>query len=284
MGKMSEPIYITKVEKREPHYRLGITLQLPLFDKGQYQWFREKYGSTQFTIPKLRSAGEKLFYELCQAIEQRDEPLIGKILPELTRHCIKPHDEKLEVEKWGDMALQLPGDWGPLGEKKRRLKEMITQRSSGRALEAMCGFHSYFATSKNITEVIALDFCEEALERYEYPERTRILFDLERVVQGDKLDFFKDSSFRTIGVFFGIDYLTDPVPIHGEFYRILSDDGKLLVVGGTTQGYKDMLKRMFRPVDCAKSMESAGFLTKIEHLPLKTATELGEYYLVEGRK
>ena len=280
---MSEPVYITKIAKRERQYLGGITLELP-YGK-EYDWFRDKYKKTGFTISKLRSGGAELFYKLCQAIQTIDECNISKLLPELERHCIKHHDEKTDAEKWGDMAVQLPGDWGPLTEKnKKKLKEIITKKVYGRVLEAMCGFNSYFGKSDEITEVVALDFCEEALERYEYSQRNRILYDLERVVKGEKMDFFGDSSFQTIGVFFGIDYLTDTVLVHREFHRILSNNGKLLVVDGTTQGYRDMLKRVFSPEDCSRSMKSAGFSTKIEHLPLKTEFETGEYYIVEGKK
>jgi ubiquinone/menaquinone biosynthesis C-methylase UbiE len=178
----------------------------------------------------------------------------------------------------------MPGDWGPVGANKAKLKEIVTRRASGRVLEAMCGFNSYFGESVGIREVVALDFCREALERYEYPQRVRILYDLERVANGEKLDFFGDSSFQTVGVFFAVGYLTDPVPVHKEFHRLLAEDGRLLVVGGTAQGYTDILKRRFKPKECAKAMHEAGFTTKTKKLPLKTSTELGEYYLVEGTK
>ena len=279
---MSEPVYITKIAKRERQYPGGITLELP-YGK-EYDWFRQQYKKTGFTIPKLRSRGAELFYKLCQAIKTRDECNVSKLLPELEGHCTKHHDEKTDMEKWSDMAVQLPGDWGPHGENKKKLKGIITKKAYGRVLEAMCGFNSYFGKSDEITEVAALDFCEEALKCYEYSQRNRILYDLERVVNAEKIDFFEDSSFQTMGVFFGIDYLTDVVSVYREFYRILSNDGKLLVVDGTTQGYRDMLKRMFNPEDCFNSMKSAGFSAKIEHLPLKTEFETGEYYIVEGKK
>ena len=279
---MAESVYITKIAKREFQYRGGITLEIPYFDNGQNEWYKEHYKKTKFTLPDIKHEG--LYYQLCLAIKQKDKSAIDKILPELENHCIKSHDQKTDVEKWADMAVQLPGDWGPVGKNKNRLKDIITNRSYGRVLEAMCGFNSYFGESDRISEVVVSDFCEEALERYNYPERTRILYDLERVVNGEGMNFFGDSSFQTIGVFFAIDYLTNPIPVHKEFYRILSKNGQLLIAGGTTQGYRDMLKRMFDPEDCSKSMKSAGFSTKTEHLSLKTKFEFGEYYLVEGRK
>lgn len=98
------------------------------------------------------------------------------------------------------------------------------------------------------------------------------------------MHFFPDQSFDTVGVFFGIDYLTDTVPVLKEFHRILSPEGQAIIVGGTTQGYADLIKRFFNPDVCSESMKSARFSTKVEHLPLKVETELGEYFLIEGKK
>ena len=281
---MVDPIYVTKVAKREPQYPSGITFTIPFFDYEDYEWFKETYKKTKFTFPTYHSEGIGLFYKLVQAVQQRDEPTIEEMLSKLENYTVKNYDEMTEVEKWAHTALQLPGDWGPVGENKKKLKEIITARASGRVLEAMCGFNSYFGESDKITEVVALDFCREALERYEYPERTRILYDLERVVNGEKMDFFEDGSFQTVGVFFGLDYLTNPIPVCKEFYRILSDGGKLLVVDGTMQGYADIKKRPFDPDVCSSTMRLAGFSTSIERLPVRVEGELGEYYLIEGKK
>jgi len=281
---MQEPVYVTKVAKRESQFRGGISMPLPYSSLEDYEWWCKNYENKSFTFPKINPSALNLFNKLSKAVQEKNKLEIDKLLPQIEKFCIKSYEEKTEAEKWGDMAVQLPEDWGPIGENKKKLEEMITERSFGRVLEAMCGFRSYIGSSSKITEVIALDFCEEALERYDHLERKRILYDLERVVKGERMEFFKDNSFQNIGVFFAINYLTDPVPVHREFHRILSDGGQLLIVGGTAQGYGDLLKRAFNPQDCSKAMKSAGFSTKIEYLPLKTEHELGEYYLVEGRK
>ncbi len=281
---MTNPVYVTKIAERTPQYRGGITYSLDPFDTASEEWLKAITERKSFTFPGGRSKGEQLYFSLREATRQRDKPSAVGILAEMEKYLIKSHDEKTEVEKWGDMAVQLPGDWGPVGENKGKLKRTVTRRAHGRVLEAMCGFKSYLGDSPKITEVVALDFCEECLERYDYPQRVRILYDLERVVKGEKMDFFEDSSFQTVGVFFGVGYLTDPVPVHKEFNRILSSDGKLLIVGGTTQGYDDLLKRYFKPDVCSNAMKAAGFSTSVRRLPLKTDSEFGEYYLVEGRK
>lgn len=279
---MQNPVYVTKIAERVPQFRGGIEMRP--YSLEDYEWWSKNYGDKSFTFSKLNSSTSNLFNKLSRAVKDRNRLEVDKLIPQVEKLCIKSYEEKTEAEKWGDMAVQLPGDWGPIGENKKKLKEMITERSFGRVLEAMCGFRSYFDNSSKITEVVALDFCEEALERHDYPERKRILYDLERVVKGEKIGFFEDKSFQTIGVFFAIDYLTDTIPVYKEFHRILSDDSQLLIVGGTTQGYPDLLKRQFIPADCSSAMRAVGFSPKIKHLPLKAEHESGEYYLVEGEK
>jgi len=280
---MQEPFYVTKVAEREPQFHGGITMTP--YSLENYEWWSRNYGNKSFTFPKMDLNVRTLFSELSKAVNERDKLTVDILIPQIEKLCVKSYAEKTEVEKWGYMSVQLPGDWGPVTEnRKKELKKTLTRQSFGIVLEAMCGFRSYIDESPQITEVVALDFCEEALERYDYPKRKRILYDLESVVKGERIEFFGDKSFQTVTVCFAIDYLTNPVPVHREFHRILSDDGRLLIVGGTTQGYPDLLKRNFNPEDCSKAMKTAEFSTKIEHLPLKTEFELGEYYLVEGKK
>ena len=284
---MSIPVYVTEVSEREPQFRGGIEMQIPLWsdiDNETSEWWANTYGIRILTFPTFRSEGRYLFDDLCIAIQKRDEEAINRLIPEIEKYTIKNHMDKTEPEKWGDMAIQLPDDWGPQGDNKLTLKQMMTNLAYGRIMEPMCGFRSYFGESDRITEVVALDFCEEALERYDYPERKRILYDLERIVKGEKMDFFEDGTFDTIGVFFAIDYITEPIPVKKEFYRLLSADGQLLIVGGTTQGYSDILKRNFDPEECSAYMNDAGFVTKVTELPLKEETDVGSYFLVEGRK
>ncbi len=287
---MTEPIYVTGIKERkwECPWR---ALRLPVFEQKpenldeQLEWSKRHWWRFNYNIHKdnLEKA-KRLAKQLWDLGPNPDPKIEQEIIEELKRVEVKKYENMSDVERWEHMAIQMPGDWGPIGEKKKELKEIITEKAHGRVLEAMCGFNSYFGESKKITEIIALDFCRKALERYQYPERTRILYNLENVAKGEKMDFFEDSSFETIGVFFGINYLTNPLSVCREFYRILSNKGGLLIVGGTTQGYRDILKRMFKPKECSNVVKSAGFSTEIVHLPLKTDREFGEYYLVGGMK
>ncbi len=155
-------------------------------------------------------------------------------------------DKKSEIKKWAKHAIVYGREY--FGNERRNLRKLITERSNGRVLEAMSGCSSHFDNSDNIKEVIALDYCKEALDRYEFPERTRVIFDLEGVSKGKKL-CFDDASFQTIGVSLGIQYISDDslFPLLKEFHRILSDNGKLLIFGKPDTNYEKMAKRKFIP-------------------------------------
>jgi SAM-dependent methyltransferase len=288
---MSEPVYVKRVRKREsdfPWRYVGFSIfePKPKDFTEELKWEEKYRWAFTFAVHrKDKEEAKELAIQLHNAkinpLPELDHPVINR----LKEIRVKTDDEQIPVEKWGNAAIQMPEDWGPQGEdRKSQLKQVLTSVANGRVLEAMCGFNSYIGTSDKITEVVALDFCREALERYSNPERKRILYDLERVVKGEKIDFFEDASFRTISVCFAIDYLTDPVQVYKEFYRILSKGGQLLIVGGTTQGYVNLLKKYFDPKNCANTVKTAGFSVKTKHLPLETKFELGKYYLVKGLK
>lgn len=290
---MTDPIYVTEVADREPKYMGGLTVPLPLFDSslihnGTYEWWKQFNEKTSFTFKSkcfYNSNGGKLFNELGLAIEKIDSNQVKEILPKMKKYCQPDFDDLEKVDKWSQMSIQMPGDWGPSPKKKDELKQLITSISAGTVLEAMCGFTSLFENSKKIKDVIALDYCREGLLRYDYPNRKRILYDLDKISNGEKINFFDDNCFDTIGVFFGIDYLKKPAHVHKEFNRILKKNGRLLVVGGTEDGYKDMLKRYFDPAITSSEMESAGFKTTVTQMKsLKRDSQNGEYYLVEGIK
>lgn len=287
MSERPKPTTITTRRERKPTYdHVGIFISVheyPLFSPEDEEWWSSVYPRDSFTFKKLRD-GENLVYRLAEAIKKREREGALVIVEEIEARCMKNFDEKPSAERWAHMALQLPGDWGPIGEKRERLKGIITPLAKGRVLEAMCGFSSYFGDSASVDEVIALDYCREALELYQYPERTRILFDLEQVVQDEMLPF-DENSFQTVGVFFGEGYLSNRVAVYREFHRILSPGGILLVAGGTTHGYENMLRAWFYPARVSREMGTAGFTTRINHLrALKTKFEAGDYYLIQGVK
>lgn len=283
---MEKPIFVTEVADRKPQFRGGMMVTLELWeDEGADEWWNQFGEKSSFTFKPgcyFGKEGGRLFYLLNEAIKKRDPEGVRSILPELRTHCQTNYEDLEPAQKWAHAAVQMPGDIG--GPRKNEVRDIITAEARGRVLETMCGFNSYFADTPNITEVVVLDFCREMLERYAHPKRTRILYDLERVVMGEKLDFFKDGNFQTIGCW-GSNYLSDQRPVFAEFNRVLSRGGRLLILESTSEGYSDLIKRYFDPEECARSMRESDFNVEIRPLPkLKTEFELGEYYLVVGVK
>jgi SAM-dependent methyltransferase len=288
---MKEPVYVTEVISGDtPHPTRHIMIPLdepPKTFEERVEWQLKNRQLIEYSVkkedaPEARGLTVRLF-EAKQRGDRGQEDAIVKSLLELR---VKDQGEMSDQEKWDSRAIQKPGDWGPASwEKKDELKELITQHCRGRVLEPMCGFRSYVLNSPDISEVVALDFSRKALERYDHPERKRILYNLEDVVNGDRMEFFEDKTFNAISANFAIDYLTNPVPVHEEFYRILANDGQVLVVDGPGQGYVDIKKRIFDPKVCAKHMQAAGFATFIEPLPaIKLPHECEGYFLVQGKK
>jgi len=285
---MKEPVYVTEIVKTESsfplrHVALPIEPAPTSFD-GYTKWQAKNSWKIEYSVDRSNLQEAKELAARLFEIKSGDEE--DKIIKRLLELKAKPWKEKTDLEKWAHMALQKPEDWGPASwAKKAELKSLITELCFGRVLESMCGFRTCVGDSPKIKEVVALDFCGEALKRYDRPERKRILYNLEDIIKGDKMEFFEDKTFHTVTASFGIDYLTDPVPVHKEFYRILSDDGQLLVVDGPGQGYVDIKKRKFNPQVCAKFMEAAGFSATVQPLPtIKLDFEPQGYFLVRGEK
>jgi hypothetical protein len=281
---MEQPEYVTEVADKRRQHPGGLRVDLCFFnDTGAIEWYRQFSRKASFTFRHgnyFNKGGSHLYSQLTEAIKKRDSKSVKTLLPKIRALCQRNYDDLKPVEKWAHSAVQLPEDIG--GPRKGEIRKYLTARASGRVLETMCGFNSYFSDSPNIAEVVALDFCKEMLERYAYPERTRILYDLERIVKGKGMDFFADGSFQTIGCW-GSNYLSRQTPVFAEFGRILGDDGKLLILENTSEGYSDLVKRYFDPEECAKNMQEAGFRVQIIPLPwIKLEWEYGDYFLVEG--
>lgn len=203
MGEKVTPEYVTDVADRKPLLRSRFIFGMWSGDEDgvSIDYWHQFSPRDEFTFRKWRE-GYFLLQQVRAGIRDRDESAVSGILKQIEALRLPFDDEKTPDKIWGDMAVQLPGDWGPDYPYRAELKTQITQKAGPRVLEAMCGFNSYFSPAPHIQDVTALDFCREALERYEYPERPRILYNLDRVGSGERMDFFDDASFNTIGVFF----------------------------------------------------------------------------------
>lgn len=282
-----EPVYVTEIKERKGAWPWRAVRVYNVYNcagkKVIYNSWEDFPALLNLTAHHTKKAkADELFLEFYNLGPHPNFKEAKRIVDELVRICEIPYEKKTDLEKWAHSAVQMPGDIG--GPRKEDVKEFITSRARGKVLEAMCGFNSYFAEAENISEVVALDFCKEMLERYEFPKRKRILFDLEKITNEKKLAFFKNEEFNTIGCW-GSNYLKNPVLVFAEFYRILSKHGKFLIHESTSEGYPDQIKRYFNPQECSEFMQQAGFSTSIEPLPwLKSDGEIGEHYLVEGIK
>ena len=281
---MEKPVYVTKVGKKQPIKYVSTTVFGRDWTFDDITWWTQNYNIASFDVPGFSSEGFRLVSKIRECVPARNKKKIDELLKELEKHRLKTDDEKQDFEIWNERAGQKPGDWGPVGVQKQKLKEIVMEKARGRVLEAMCGFNSYFIDSETIESVVAMDFSRTGLELYSNPERTRILFDFSTIKNGNKIGFFEDSSFETIGVFFAMDYLDNVAEVYREFKRILSNNGQVFVVGGTAQGYQDLLKRQFNPDFHKNRMTEAGLEVHVQKLPLKVEAETGEYFLVRGIK
>lgn len=174
---MQEPVYVTEIVKEEPSFPYRhVVLPLnhpPTSIDERIEWQKENSWLIDYSVDKRNLQEAKYLATKLQEVKNDknkiDEENIIKRLWELRS---KSWEEKTDLEKWAHMTVQKPGDWGPASwAKKCELRNLVTELCSGRVLEPMCGFRSYIGDSEKIKEVVALDFCREALERYERPER-----------------------------------------------------------------------------------------------------------------
>ncbi len=256
--------YVTETKSREwfyPERHIWLPpLEKPPDEKSgdEFERWRERnWWILDFTVhvsrmEEARELGKKLW----AAYEARDENEAERLLEALRPLRVTPFDERAPLERWAHMAVQVPGDIG--GPNKPKIRELLSSRCRGRVLEAMCGFNSYLAPSPD-REIVALDYCREAIERYPYPERTRILFDLNLIAGSKRMEFFADASFDAVTVCFGFNYPHHPVCLFREFRRILSPHGSLFLVENPAHGYWDLARRCFSSDRCERFLLSAGF-------------------------
>lgn len=201
---------------------------------------------------RLAAALEKALIQDVGSKETRD------IIRELKLIRAKDAVNLTPLELWQRIAYQLPDDIGGGHIIKRKNAQYLTKRYSGRILEAMCGFNSYLLPKDGV-EVVALDYCQEALERYPYPTRKRICCDLNELSRNTRIPCFKQGEFDTVSVCFGYRYPEDIVRVMRELKRILKPNGVLSFIENPAAGYSRICRREFAPVECEIALAQAGF-------------------------
>lgn len=286
---MITPEYITAVKPRRPewperHIHIPPIVPQPDFmDPGYPNWFNEyvNFSVHIANFPLAKELAEKLW----AAHQKNNREETWLLFEKLRQLRIAPFNKRTPLEKWAHMMVQLPGDIG--GPNKKKIREVLSAKCRGRVLEAMCGFNSYLEPSAN-REVVALDYCREAIERYPYPERTRILFDLDLIRGNQKMEFSSEGEFNAITICFGFHYLRHPVCLFREFRRLLSPDGRLILVENPHQCYRDIARLSFSPKHCISLLRRALFKNvQVEELPIAEDWERrvgGQYFLIEAKR
>ena len=275
-------VLINEVSCREPDFTAtGITAPFPLSaysEADQSEWLAAG-GREEYVFPKLR-----VYDETMPEVRRLIDDGCLKEAVDLTLSCaIKSFEEKSPSEKWSHYTRQLPGDWGPHHPTDREhMRKTLTSKARGLVMEAMCGFTSYVDEAPHIDEVVAMDFCRDGLELYDYPDRRRILFDLDTIATGCTIDFLSDNALDTICISFGVDYLKDPLAVYSEFGRVLSPGGRVLVIGGRSCGYSDLIKQYFDPVFHVGLLAQAGFVAATSPLPYGGQGDEAAFHLIEA--
>jgi len=261
-----------------PHFRE----RPPSSDPSYYDWH---YLFCDFCVHQSKLEQAKILEkEIWEAFKNNDLKKTEKIFEELLLLRSVPFEKRSIEEKWSHMMEQLPGDIG--GPNKKEIAKILSKQCYGNVLEAMCGFNSYLLPSRKRI-VFALDFCKEALERYKYPDRTRILLNLNHINRNNKIKFFEDGQFDAITVCFGIQYIEHPVYLFREFHRLLSKNGSLYLVENPRQHYEDMYCRWFKPKQHISWLGQAFDNVECRELPIAEEWELkhgGHYYLFKATK
>lgn len=192
--------------------------------------------------------------------------------------------EMTDLEKWQRTAFSLPDDIGGGYAVRGVVTRFLSERYTGKVLEAMCGFNSYFLPSLKRT-VVALDYCREMLERYPFPERLRICCDLNQLSPTTGIPCFRRGEFDAIVICFGFKYTRHPKANLREFGRILKPTGVLAFVENPMDGYGDRCKRKFEVKSLIRLLRVEGFLPTFERIPIEEGdVRESDYLHVAGRK
>jgi hypothetical protein len=222
------------------------------------EWYARNIWVTNFTVnftdlDKAKALAE----ELKQFLGQPNHLEAERLLAEIKKLEAIPYRDKTPNQRWAHMAYQLPRDVSG-GIMQPLFAEEISRRCIGKGMEAMCGWNSNLLPSPD-REVIALDYCREALERYPYPDRLRVQCDLNEVEQVEGLGFCLPGSLRYIAISFGFRYLTNPVHTFGVLRELLEPKGSMFFIESPGSGYDDICLRRFSPGLWEETLGEAGF-------------------------
>lgn len=278
---------VTTTALRVPQIELAYLASVPASVSGE-AWCKwvDAGGQETYNFAHHNSSDETraLWQEAERLIAQGD--IVGAVAM-ITDASIPSYHFKDTVGKWASWHKKMPEDWGPLDPRERQeVRRNLTARARGVVLEAMCGFTAYIDNAPHIAEVVALDFCREALERYEMPDRKRVLFDMDSIANGAQMDFIADEAVDTVSITLGVNYLSDTRPVYEELRRILRPGGNVLIFGSMSCGYQDLVTSRFSAVKEVVALQDTGFTTWVDTYTYDASTSVWavEYDLIEATK
>lgn len=282
---------MTEVAERVSNYperRVEIPIpQSPVDnDKKYHRWYRKNEWRLNYAVaiadkPRAVELATKA-WEIFKADPK--SPRLGGVLWHLKKLAYPSPEKRTPLQAWSHMAVQLPNDVSG-GPSQALFQRILSEKYQGKVLEAMCGWNSNFLPSGRRT-VIALDYCREALERYPYPQRQRILCDLNAISTVEDLGFCPPGSLDVISICFGYKYPHSARICFSALGGLLKSGGKVVFIESPTAGYTHMTKRGFHPGTCRRTLQTCGFReVHVEKLVKgKASAGLPQFYLIEGVK
>jgi len=247
---------------REKH--IGLTYPVPdqfadvCTEQQAERWWLDIWWVNYSVDVDNKIKAKELALKLHYLMEAADVAGATKVINELYAMRCPMAFERTPRQDWDYMLNQMPQDLG--GSRfKEPLRDIFGNRYSGKILEAMCGFNSFFRDSECV-EVVATDYSKPGLELYDFPNRRRILFDLDLISSSeDRLPFANDSEYDVVSICFGYKYLKNPQMALSAFRRAIKPGGKIVFVEMLGAGYTNLTLREFDSYKCAAALESAGF-------------------------
>lgn len=246
-------------------------------------WERSEWWQSFRVMIDDLEAAENMAKELTEYVGCFDHPRAKELISCLRQLRAPDKWQQTHLQRWADAAMRMPGDLGG-GPMKPIIADTLSSLCFGRVLEAMCGFNSYFLPSEK-RQVTALDYCRAALERYQYPERERVLVDLDTVTTLSDLDFCGPESFDAISISFGLKYLKNPALVCRALGDMLKPEGRMIFVESPIREYSDLTFRRFDLDVCERILREAGLsISSSRLLGNERQQRIEQVYLVEAVK
>ncbi len=265
---------ITDTQKRVSENSTKVVL-LPLQFVTDYEEYEWMYSYSVESDDKSEAVGlSQELYEILITGTDFEDLACQRVIKELYDLRVR-HWSELDKDKvWDQVASHMPEDIG--GLHKDTIMYLMSSIHRGTVLESMCGFNSYLLPHVD-RNVIAMDYSENMLKKYEYPERMRVQFDLNELPTSNIE--FPDNYFDSIIFVKGYKYLDRPTRVFKEYFRILKSGGMLSFVESQHAMYTDLAVQNLCVKTAKNDVEQSGFVyCNVRNLPFRESPD-DSYYL-----